>query len=85
MRIAKATGVASHWLLSGDGEMVPAEQHKSKIIPLPTSRYKKVELVSLPLLASVPAGALSQRFSFPIKPTDTSRWDDVRDPNAFRT
>ena len=24
MRIAKATGVTAHWLLSGDGEMVPA-------------------------------------------------------------
>ena len=25
MRIAKATGVTSHWLLSGEGEMVPTE------------------------------------------------------------
>ncbi len=82
MRIAKATGVAAHWLLSGEGEMFPDELQNVKIIALPTSRYKKVDLVSLPLLASVPAGALSQRFSS----DQAERFitvDDVRDPNAF--
>jgi repressor LexA len=82
MRIAKATGVVAHWLLSGDGEMVSIDQHKFKVIPLPTSRYKKVKLVSLPLLASVPAGALSQRFHS----DHAERYvtvDDVHDPSAF--
>jgi len=82
MRIAKATGVAAHWLLSGEGEMLPTDQQKMKVIPLPTNRYKKVDLVSLPLLASVPAGALSQRFNS----DQAERFitiDDVRDPNAF--
>ena len=55
MRIAKSTGVLAHWLLTGEGEMIPTDLHKSKIITLPTSRYKKVTLVSLPLFASVPA------------------------------
>jgi repressor LexA len=82
MRIAKATGVAARWLLSGEGEMIPTDEQKMKVIPLPTSRYKKVDLVSLPLLASVPAGALSQRFHS----DQAERFitvDDVRDPNAF--
>jgi repressor LexA len=82
MRIAKATGVLSHWLLTGEGEMIPSDLHKSKIIPLPTSRYKKVTLVSLPLFASVPGGAPSHIFH----PEQAERHitvDDVRDPEAF--
>jgi len=62
--------------------MIPAEAHKSKIIPLPTSRYKKVTLVSLPLFASVPGGVPSHIFH----PEHADRHitvDDVRDPNAF--
>jgi repressor LexA len=82
IRIAKVTGVAAHWLLAGKGDMVSTDQQTAKIIPLPVNRYKKVELVSLPLLASVPAGALSQRFHS----DQADRYitvDDVRDPNAF--
>jgi repressor LexA len=82
MRIARATGVLSHWLLTGEGDMVPTELQKSKILPLPTSRYKKVELVSLPLFAAVPGGAPSHIFH----PEHAERHitvDDVRDPNAF--
>jgi repressor LexA len=82
MRIAKVTGVVAHWLLTGDGEKFPTEQQRSKLLSIPTSRYKKVTLVSLPLLSSVPAGALSQRFH----PDQAERHitvDDVRDPNAF--
>ncbi len=82
MRIVKVTGVAAHWLLAGKGDMVSTEQQMSKVIPLPVNRYKKVELVSLPLLASVPAGALSQRFHS----DHADRYvtvDNVRDPNAF--
>ena len=82
MRIAKTTGVMARWLLTGDGEMIPTEQQKSKVLPLPSSRYKKVTLVSLPLLASVPAGALSQRFHSDQAERHITV-DDVRDPNAF--
>jgi repressor LexA len=82
MRIAKATGVTPHWLLTGKGTMFPPEQIKSKIIPLPTNRYKKVSLVSLPLLSSVPGGAARHIFH----PEHIERHitvDNVRDPNAF--
>lgn len=82
MRIAKVTNVTAHWLLTGDGEMSISMQQRSNVLSLPSSRYKKVELVSLPLLASVPAGALSQRFHS----DQAERFitvDDVRDPNAF--
>ncbi len=82
MRIAKVTGVVAHWLLTGDGEKFPSEEHKSKFLSLPTNRYKKVSLVSLPLLSSVPGGVLSRTFH----PEHAERHitvDDVRDPNAF--
>jgi repressor LexA len=82
MRIAKVTGTAAHWLLTGDGEMIAQEQQNQNILPLPTSRYKRVGLVSLPLLSSVPGGAPSQQFST----EHAERYitvDDIRDVNAF--
>jgi len=82
MRISKATGVLVHWLLVGEGEMIATDQHKYKVLPLPTSRYKKVSLVSLPLLSSVPGGVPSHIFH----PEHAERHitvDNVRDPNAF--
>ncbi len=82
MRIAKVTGVAAHWLLTGNGEMVAQERQKANVLPLPTSRYKKVQLISLPLLSSVPAGVPSQTFH----PEHVERYitvDDMRDTNAF--
>ena len=82
MRIAKATGVAPHWLLSGDGSMYQQQAPLSKVLSLPTSRYKKVELISLPLLSSVPGGAPSLTFH----PDYVEKYitvDDVHDSNAF--
>lgn len=82
MRIAKVTGVAPHWLLAGAGEMYATSQGESKIIPLPTSRYKRVDLVSLPLLSSVPGGAPSLMFH----PDYVEKYitvDDIKDSNAF--
>ena len=82
MRIAKVTGAAPHWLLTGNGEMYVRSQAESKIIPLPTSRYKRVELVSLPLLSSVPGGAPSLMFH----PDYVEKYitvDDIKDSNAF--
>jgi repressor LexA len=82
MRIAKVMGVAAHWLLTGDGEMVVSKQQNPNVLSLPTNRYKKVQLISMPLLSSVPGGALSQTFHS----EHGERYitvDDVRDPNAF--
>ncbi len=82
MRLAKVTGVAPHWLLTGNGEMYAKSQTESKVLPLPTSRYKRVELVSLPLLSSVPGGAPSLMFH----PDYVEKYitvDDIKDSNAF--
>ena len=82
MRIAKVTGVTPHWLLAGDGEMYSRTQAESKVLPLPTGRYKRVDLVSLPLLSSVPGGAPSLMFH----PDYVEKYitvDDIKDANAF--
>jgi repressor LexA len=81
MRISKATGVTPHWLLTGGGEMY-FQPGEAKVIPLPTSRYRKVELTSLPLLSSVPGGIPSLMFH----PDHVEKYitvDDVHDSNAF--
>lgn len=82
MRIAKVTGVIAHWLLTGEGDMLAGTKQKQNVLPLPTNRYKKVGLVSLPLLSSVPGGTPSQMFHS----ENVERYvtvDNVRDPNAF--
>jgi repressor LexA len=82
MRIAKTTGVVPHWLLAGEGDMFVMPGKQQNVIPLPTNRYRKVELINLPLLASVPGGVPNLIFH----PDHVERYitvDDVRDPNAF--
>ncbi len=82
MRIAKATGVSPHWLLTGSGSMFPQMLPDQNVISLPTSRYKKVKLISLPLLSSVPGGAPSLIFH----PDYVEKYitvDDVNDESAF--
>lgn len=82
MRIAKVTGVAPHWLLTGEGEMFASAQQDLKIFPLPTGRYKKVDLVQLPLLSSVPGGAPSLIFH----PDYVEKYitvDNINDKGAF--
>lgn len=82
MRIAKVTGVTPHWLLTGNGDMFTRAAAETKVFPLPTSRYKRVELVSLPLLSSVPGGAPSLMFH----PDYVEKYitvDDIKDTNAF--
>ncbi len=82
MRIAKVTGVTPHWLLTGNGEMYSRTQAESKVLPLPTGRYKRVDLVSMPLLSSVPGGAPSLMFH----PDYVEKYitvDDIKDTNAF--
>jgi repressor LexA len=73
MRIAKATGVTAHWLLTGEGEMLGGIRF---------NRYKKVGLISIPLLSSVPGGTPSRIFH----PEHAERYitvDNVRDSSAF--
>jgi len=82
LRLARITGVATHWLLTGEGSMYQSDQSEAKILSLPTNRYKKVELVSLPLLSSVPGGAPSLMFH----PDYVEKYitvDDVHDSGAF--
>jgi repressor LexA len=82
MRIAKVTGVTPHWLLTGDGDIYTKSAAESKVIPMPTGRYKRVELVSLPLLSSVPGGAPSLMFH----PDYVEKYitvDDIKDSSAF--
>jgi repressor LexA len=82
MRLAKVTGVTPHWLLTGDGDIYTKSPAESKVIPLPTGRYKRVELVSLPLLSSVPGGAPSLMFH----PDYVEKYitvDDIKDSSAF--
>jgi len=82
MRIAEATGVVAYWLLTGEGEKFAQEQKPSNVLSLPRNQYKKVPLISMPLLSSVPAGVPSQIFH----PDYVERYitvDDVRDPSAF--
>lgn len=82
MRIAKTTGVAPHWLLTGNGPRFPQTYPDQKVLPLPTSRYKKVKLINLPLLSSVPGGAPSLIFH----PDYVEKYitvDDVNDDSAF--
>lgn len=80
MRLAKATGVNPHWLLTGMGTMV--EQKDSNVLTVSTARYRKVSLISIPLLSSVPGGAPSLMFH----PDHVEKYitvDDINDPNAF--
>ena len=82
LRLAKVTGVSPHWLLTGDGSMMGAEYGEGKILPMQTGRYRKVNLISLPLLASVPGGAPSLMFH----PDHVEKYitvDDVHDSGAF--
>ena len=82
MRIAKVTGVTPHWLLTGGGDIYTKSPAESKVIPMPTGRYKRVELVSLPLLSSVPGGAPSLMFH----PDYVEKYitvDDIKDSSAF--
>jgi repressor LexA len=83
MRLAKYTGVRPEWLLTGEGEMYIALPTHSKIIPLYKEHtLKRVTLVDIPLLSSVPAGKTNAMFY----PDHIERYvtvDNVKDANAF--
>jgi repressor LexA len=82
MRIARMTGVTAHWLLTGEGDMFARAITEKKVVPLPTNRYKRVELVSVPLLSSVPGGAPNLYFHADYVEKYITV-DNVSDANAF--
>lgn len=83
LRLAGSTGVRPEWLLTGEGEMYPSLPPRGKIIPLHREHgLKKVSLVDIPLLSSVPAGKTAAMFH----PDYVERYvtvDNVKDPSAF--
>lgn len=82
VRIARLTGVAPHWLLTGEGSPSGSDPASGKILPLPVNRYRKVDLITLPLLSSVPGGAPSLMFH----PEHVEKYitvDDIHDSGAF--
>lgn len=82
MRIARMTGVTAHWLLTGEGDMFARAITETKVVPLPTNRYKRVELVTVPLLSSVPGGAPNLYFHADYVEKYITV-DNVSDANAF--
>ena len=83
MRLAKFTGVKPEWLLTGEGEMYPTLPTHRKIIALHKEPLlRKVNLVDIPLLSSVPAGKTAAMFH----PDHVERYvtvDNIKDPSAF--
>jgi repressor LexA len=83
IRLAKETGVKTEWLLTGEGEMYPSPEPIGKIIPFhQESLLSKVNLVSIPLYSSVPAGKTAAMFH----PDYVDRYitvDNIKDQNAF--
>jgi repressor LexA len=81
-RIAKATNVHPHWLLTGEGEMYPAPSRPANVFPLPTANPRREKLVDLPLISAVPAGRVATMFH-PDYADEYVTVDDVKDPQAF--
>lgn len=83
LRLARYTGVRAEWLLTGEGEMYPTLSPKGKIIPLRKEEtLRKISLIDIPLLSSVPAGRTVAMFH----PEHVERYvtvDNVKDPTAF--
>ncbi|RCK72251.1 MAG: LexA repressor [Ignavibacteriae bacterium] len=83
MKIAKATNVRPEWLLTGEGEMYAYPPEKGKIISLQKETIlRKVPIVDIPVLSSVPAGRTTAIFH----PEYIERYvavDNINDPNAF--
>lgn len=83
LRLAKYTGVRPEWLLTGDGEMYPPLAPLGKIIPFHReSSLRKVSLIDIPVLSSVPAGKTAAIFH----PEHVERYitvDDIKDQGAF--
>jgi repressor LexA len=81
-KIAKATSVHPHWLLTGEGEMYPTPSRPENVYPLNSALRRKVKLVDLPVISSVPAGKVATMFHPDYADTYVTV-DDVKDPQAF--
>lgn len=83
LKIARITGVLPEWILTGEGKMYPDPQIHGKIIPIDTDMLlRKVSLVKIPLLSSVPAGKTALLFH----PEYVEKYitvDHIKDNNAF--
>ena len=83
MRLAKQTGVRPEWLLTGEGEIYPPAPSPANIIPLHRDKtLRRVTLVDIPVLSSVPAGKAAALFHT----EQVDRYvtvDNVKDRSAF--
>lgn len=83
VRLAKSTGVRPEWLLTGEGDMHHSANSHTNIIPFNTeASLRRVNLVHVPLLSSVPAGKTAAMFH----PEHVDRYitvDNLKDQNAF--
>lgn len=83
IKLAKYTNVRPEWLLTGDGEMHHPLQPKGKVIPFnEDALLRKVTMVDLPLLSTVPAGKTAAIFH----PEYVEKYitvDNIKDPRAF--
>ncbi len=83
MQIARWTGVRPDWLLTGGGDMYLRTDRADSIIRFKgDSRFRKVNLVEIPLLSSVPAGKTAAIFH----PEQVERYvtvDNLNDSGAF--
>jgi repressor LexA len=83
LQIARFTGVRPDWLLTGDGDMYLRTDRRTNILRFhPDKSFRKVNLVEIPLLSSVPAGRTAAIFH----PEHVERFvtvDNLNDPGAF--
>jgi repressor LexA len=83
LQIARFTGVRPDWLLTGEGDMYLRTERRANILRFhPDKSFRKVNLVEIPLLSSVPAGRTAAIFH----PEHVERFvtvDNLNDPGAF--
>lgn len=83
MQIARWTGVRPDWLLTGEGDMYLRTDRAPNIIRFrKDATFRKVDLVEIPLLSSVPAGRTAAIFH----PDHVERYvtvDNLNDSGAF--
>ncbi len=83
MRLAKQTGVRPEWLLTGEGDIYGTAGSSGNIIPLNRDKsLRRVTLVEIPVLSSVPAGKAAALFH----PDHVERYvtvDNIKDRSAF--
>jgi repressor LexA len=83
LQIASSTGIRPDWLLTGEGDMYLRTDRAPNILQFhPDNTVRKVNLVEIPLLSSVPAGRTAAIFH----PDHVERYvtvDNLNDPGAF--